>query len=55
MKVLSIEGLRLYHDLASQQFNKEDDFAAINNKFETIDSEIDNINTKYLILLYAHQ
>ena len=44
MKVLSYEGLQLYHQLASEQFDNNDDIAAINNRIETIDSEIDTIN-----------
>ena len=45
MKVLTYEGLELYHQLASEQFDNNDDIAAINNRIETIDSEIDTINT----------
>lgn len=44
MKVLTYEGLERYHELASQKFDKTDDIAAINNRIETIDSEIDTIN-----------
>ena len=45
MKVLSYEGLQLYHQLASEQFNNADEIGSINERIDTIDSEIDTLNT----------
>lgn len=46
MKVLSYEGLQLYHELASEQFDKKDEFASITAKFEEIDSDIKDIDSE---------
>lgn len=45
MKVLSYEGLQLYHQLASEQFNNADEIGSINERIDDIDLEIDTINT----------
>lgn len=45
MKVLSYEGLQLYHQLASEKFNNADEIGSINERIDNIDSEIDTINT----------
>lgn len=46
MKVLSYEGLQLYHQLASDQFNKADEIGSINERIDDIDLEIDDIDTE---------
>ena len=45
MKVLSYEGLKLYHQLASEHFNNSDEIGSINTRINGIDSEIDTIKT----------
>lgn len=45
MKVLSYEGLQLYHQLASEQFSNADAIGSINDRINNIDSEIDTLNT----------
>lgn len=45
MKVLSFEGLELYHRLASEQFNNADEIGSINERINDIDLEIDTIGT----------
>lgn len=45
MKVLSYEGLQLYHQLASEQFNNADEIGSINERIDDIDLEIDTLNT----------
>lgn len=46
MKVLSYEGLQLYHQLASEQFNNADEIGSINDRIDTINSEIDTIDSQ---------
>ena len=46
MKVLSYEGLQLYHQLASEQFNNADEVGSIKEKINDMDSEIDTLNEK---------
>lgn len=45
MKVLSYEGLQLYHQLASDQFNKADEIGSINERIDDIDTEIGTLKS----------
>ena len=46
MKVLSYEGLQLYHQLASEQFSNAAAIGSINERIDDIDSEIITIDSE---------